>query len=61
VSVVGARYLADGELLNETLANLATLIGALCFYFAAVLLLPLWDREVDRWRELAAKADTPPR
>lgn len=44
VSVIGARYLPDGALRNETLANAGTFIGALCFYAAAVLLLPRWDR-----------------
>lgn len=40
VSVGGSFVMADGDLLAANIANLSTLAGAVCFFFAAYLLVP---------------------
>ncbi len=42
-SVIGARYLVDGQLRNPAVANWGTFIGGVFFFIGAVLLLPRWD------------------
>ncbi|MFF2050175.1 hypothetical protein ACFVU2_01120 [Leifsonia sp. NPDC058194] len=42
VSAVGAYILANGDAKNDALANGGTFIGALCFFFASLIVLPLW-------------------
>lgn len=44
ISAVGAYILPSGDSLNDGLANNGTFIGALCFLFASLLVLPAWDR-----------------
>ena len=43
-SAVGAYILPGGDALNGSLANNGTFIGALCFLFASLIVLPFWDR-----------------
>ena len=44
VSAVAAFVIpATGDVWDASLANLGTLVGALCFLVGAVLLLPVWD------------------
>lgn len=43
-SAVGAYIMPDGSAANDNLANTGTFAGALCFFFASFLVLPLWDR-----------------
>lgn len=47
VSAVGAYVLADGNSLDNTLANTGTFVGALCFMFASLIVAPTW-RHHDR-------------
>ncbi|UAJ78941.1 hypothetical protein IT072_17255 [Leifsonia sp. ZF2019] len=44
VSAVGAYILPDGDVVNGALANGGTFIGALCFFFASLIVLPAWRR-----------------
>lgn len=42
VAALGSRYLVDGQLLNPSLSNWATFVGAVFFCAAAILILPRW-------------------
>lgn len=44
VSAVGAYVLADGNSVDNTLANTGTFIGALCFMTASLIVAPVWTR-----------------
>lgn len=44
ISAVGAFILPGGDVVNNALANGGTFIGALCFFFASLIVLPQWDR-----------------
>ncbi len=48
VSVIGARYLVDGQLRNPAVANWATFVGAVFFFLGAILLLPRWNPRPSR-------------
>ncbi|ORI24331.1 hypothetical protein [Rhodococcus sp. 1168] len=47
VSAVAAFVTPDGTTVDSTLANSGTFVGALCFFFASFLFLPLWSRGRD--------------
>lgn len=44
LSAIGAFILPTGESLNDAVANWGTFIGALCFFFASLIVLPAWTR-----------------
>ncbi|QCB49296.1 hypothetical protein E5720_11390 [Rhodococcus sp. PAMC28707] len=44
VSAVAAFVTPDGATVDSTLANSGTFVGALCFFFASFLVLPMWSR-----------------
>jgi len=44
VSAVGAYILPGGDVISESLGNGGTFIGALCFLFASLIVLPFWSR-----------------
>ncbi|MFT8396548.1 hypothetical protein [Propionibacterium sp.] len=43
-SAVGAYIKPNGDVYDNTLANWGTFIGALCFLFASLIVLPWWSR-----------------
>jgi hypothetical protein len=48
ISAVGAYILPGGSSFNDGLANSGTFIGALCFLFASLIVLPQWGRPARR-------------
>lgn len=54
LSAVGAFILPDGGAFDGSLANIGTFIGALCFLFASLIMLPVWDRTARRRRRTTA-------
>ncbi|TNC31683.1 hypothetical protein [Mumia zhuanghuii] len=44
ISAVGAYILTSGDSVNNAVANVGTLVGALCFFFASLVVLPLTSR-----------------
>ncbi|MGM7670377.1 hypothetical protein [Microbacterium sp. A93] len=44
ISAVGSYILSSGNVVNGSLANYGTFIGAICFLLASLIVLPQWDR-----------------
>ncbi|QEV98935.1 hypothetical protein F6J84_01575 [Microbacterium caowuchunii] len=44
ISAVGAFILPSGDVVNGSIANGGTFIGAICFLLASLIVLPAWDR-----------------
>jgi len=44
ISAVGTYILPSGDVLNMSIGNWGTFIGALCFLVASLIVLPQWDR-----------------
>ncbi|MGP6172507.1 hypothetical protein ACTU6U_08735 [Microbacterium sp. A196] len=44
ISAVGAFILPGGDVVNSTIANYGTFIGAICFFLTSLIVLPAWDR-----------------
>ncbi|WP_181407712.1 hypothetical protein [Nocardioides sambongensis] len=54
-SALGAYVLPSGSLTDAVVANGGTLVGALCFFAGAMLLLPAWRQDL-----LPARPEQPP-
>ncbi|MGX7698231.1 hypothetical protein [Gordonia polyisoprenivorans] len=51
VSAVGAYITPDGNTVDDVLANTGTFVGAVCFFVASLIVLPMWStRARDRQR-----------
>lgn len=59
ISAVGAFILPGGDVVNNALANDGTFIGALCFFFASLIVLPQWGRSAPAQRRQKAGDVTP--
>jgi len=44
ISAVGAFILPGGHVINSSIANYGTFIGAICFFLTSFIVLPQWDR-----------------
>lgn len=43
-SAIGAFVLANGDLVNSSIATWGTFIGAICFFLTSLIMLPQWGR-----------------